>query len=600
MRRLGTLALVAALGVALVPVGGTAATAASDEAVLRGYAEATWRSFVAMTDESTGLPTDALGVDGTRAVQTSTTNIGAYLWSTVLADELGFITHDEALERMALTISTLETMERHAPSGQYFNWYDHRTGEKLTVWPSSGEPLTPILSSVDNGWLATGLKVVAGAVPELAGRAGVLYDSMDFGVYYRPEVNRILFHIAPSTGEEPCCYDTFVSESRIASYVGIAKGELPQRHYYGAWRTFPDSCDWAWQETKPLGRTEVYLGESVFEGAYPYFGHRIVPGWGGSAFEALMPALFVPEEVWGAGSWRINHPATVFSQINHGMHVAQYGYWGFSPANIPEGGYSEYGVDWIGMNPEGYASNNDRTLVDPGFEGCPERDPQPVPQPSAFTNGVVTPHAAFLGLRWQQREVLDNLAKLRADFDVYTDLGFRDSVNVDTGVVSDFYLSLDQGIIMAAVGNALTDDLLRRAFAGPDLWRRVRPPMAVEEFGARPRGCTITGTRGDDVLRGTRGDDVICALGGDDVVTGRDGDDVVYGDGGDDELTGGPGHDVLYGDDGDDVLRGRRGADVLAGGAGDDDERGGRGRDHAEGSAGDDTCVAETTSDCEA
>jgi hypothetical protein len=49
----------------------------------------------------------------------------------------------------------------------------------------------------------------------------------------RPEDNRILFHYAPSTGEAPCCYDTQVSESRIADYIGIAKGEIPPRAYYG-------------------------------------------------------------------------------------------------------------------------------------------------------------------------------------------------------------------------------------------------------------------------------------------------------------------------------------------------------------------------------
>ena len=46
-----------------------------------------------------------------------------------------------------------------------------------------------------------------------------------------------------------------------------------------------------------------------------------------------------------------------------------------------------------------------------------------------------------------------------------TTWGFRDSVNVDTGSSPDFYLSLDQGMIMAALGNALGDDMLRDAFA---------------------------------------------------------------------------------------------------------------------------------------
>jgi hypothetical protein len=453
---------------------------------LERYARDTWASFVAMTDEDTGLPADSLHNDGTRSVQTSITNIGAYMWSTLVAEELGFIRHDKAVARLDRTLHTLETMERHKPSGQFFEWYDHRTGETLTVWPPTREPRTPILSSVVNGWLATALHLVRNRVPELSERAGTLFDQMDFGFYYRPEVNRILFHYAPSTGEAPCCYDTIVSESRIASYIGIAKGELPRRHYFGAWRSFPKTCDWSWQETKPLGMHRSYYGVEVFEGAYPYAGRRLVPSWGGSMFEALMPALFVPEERWGLRSWKINHPLTVQAQIHHGLEEAQYGYWGFSPANIPEGGYATYGVDGIGMNPNGYPSNNDQTFVDHGFPGCPDREPTPDPAPSAYTNGVVTPHAAFLALRWAPEATIQNLANLERDFEIYTKWGFRDSVNVDTKVVSDYYLALDQGMIMAAIGNALAQDMLRKAFVTPEFRRALLPVIGVEAFNVGP------------------------------------------------------------------------------------------------------------------
>ena len=85
---------------------------------------------------------------------------------------------------------------------------------------------------------------------------------MDFGFYYRPERNQILFHYTPASGDAPCCYDTIVSESRIASYIGIEKGELPARHYYGAFRAFPDNCG---IETKPVSFTRSYLGQPVFE-----------------------------------------------------------------------------------------------------------------------------------------------------------------------------------------------------------------------------------------------------------------------------------------------------------------------------------------------
>ena len=49
-------------------------------------------------------------------------------------------------------------------------------------------------------------------------------------------------------------YDTTVSETRIASYIAIARGQVPAKHYFGTWRTFPDKgCDWSWQEQRPVG-----------------------------------------------------------------------------------------------------------------------------------------------------------------------------------------------------------------------------------------------------------------------------------------------------------------------------------------------------------
>jgi hypothetical protein len=573
MRGLGVLLASIAIGLAAQP-------AAASDRELERYAKDTWASFVAMTDEETGLPSDILEADGTRSVQTSTTNIGAYMWSAVVAEELGIIRRRELVDRLRVTVGTLEQMERHEASGQFYNWYDHRDGSKLTVWPPSGEPHEPRLSSVDNGWLATGLKIVATRVPELSRRARAIYDSMNFGFYYRPDANRILFHYVPDTGAAPCCYDTVVSESRIASYIGIAKGEIPGRVHFGTNRSWPDSCESSWTETRPVGFTRTYYGVSVYDGALPYAGMAVTPSWGGSMFEALMPALFLPEEKWAPGSWGVNHPLTVDAQIHHGLVEAGYGYWGFSPSNIPEGGYSVYGVDGIGSDSGGYPSNNDRTLIDHGWEGCPNRPALPDPPPSAYTNGVVTPHAAFLGLLYRPHEAVANLRRLERDFPgLYTPLGFRDSVNVDSGRVSSSYLSLDQGMVMAALGNELEHDMLRRAFATRDVERSLRPVIGVEEFASSPRPCTITGTPGRDRLRGTSRDDVICGLGGDDEIDGRDGDDVLYGDAGHDSIDGDDDDDTLYGGEGDDWLEAGDGDDVASGGPGRDRFRGGRG-DH--------------------
>ena len=585
MPRIIRLAVAFTLVAILAPVTQAQANPAQSE--LHRYARDTWASFVAMTDSRSGLPTDALAADGTRDVQTSTTNIGAYMWSAVVAEQLGIISRAETVSRLGRTLHTLRHMERHEDSGQFYNWYDHRDGSKLTV-NQDGTPRTPILSSVDNGWLAVGLRVVQRSVPQLAVRAKALYDSMDFGFYYRPEVNRILFHYVPDTGEAACCYDTVVSESRIAGYIGIAKGEIPQREYFGSWRTFPDTCDYSFQETKPVGHVRSLFGVTVFEGAYAYNGTRVTPSWGGSMFEALMPTLFLPEERWGPGSWGPNHPLTVAAQIHHGLEQAGYGYWGFSPSNVPEGGYSVYGVDAVGMDPNGNPSDEAKTLVDAGFvAGCPGDHPaKPDPPQSAYTHGVVTPHAAFLALRWAPQQALANLRKLARDFRVYDRWGFRDSVNVGpgpgTGNVSNFYLSLDQGMIMGAIGNALGDDMLRRAFVSPGYERTLRPVMGVEEFNDDPRGCTITGTADDDRIAGTPRADVICAGAGRDRIDGRGGDDAVFGDAGDDRVEGGAGNDTLYGGEGADRLSGGHGDDVLSGGPGADRLEGGPGWDHSE------------------
>src|SRR5919106_4974690 len=44
-------------------------------------------------------------------------------------------------------------------------------------------------------------------------------------------------------------YGAFNTEPRIASYIGIAYGQIPPEHYFGAWRTFPaENCDFGWSE----------------------------------------------------------------------------------------------------------------------------------------------------------------------------------------------------------------------------------------------------------------------------------------------------------------------------------------------------------------
>ncbi len=498
------LALVVALAFAL-----PAAAATPERETLRRWAADTWASFVAMTNPETGLPTDNIGGNldpGTRAGYTSPTNIGMYIWSTLAARDLQLITPKEARERIAVTLDSVAQLERHEPSGQFWNWYDPDTLELLTTWPEEPhDPVIPFASSVDNGWLASALLMVANnAVPQLRNQAAALLDSMNFGCYYDAGANQIRggFWLTPQGGSiagDYCGmgeqvqytghhYGAFNTEPRIASYIGITMGDIPARHYFGSWRTFPDTCDWSWPETKPIGEWVDYTVEgetlSVFEGAYPYDDQLVVPTWGGSAFEAFMVPLVVPEESWGPDSWGVTHPLYAESMIEFGMEESGYGYWGHSPSSNPAGGYREYGIDYIGMEPNGYAADVDRlTLVDPGWDdpACP-RPPDPIED---YGQGVVTPHAAAITLAFAFEAAFQNLVNLESDFDgLYGPGGFKDAVNIATGQVADRYLSLDQGMFMAALANELRNDRLQHYFSHGAVERALRPLMAMEEFGA--------------------------------------------------------------------------------------------------------------------
>jgi hypothetical protein len=473
-----------------------AVAAATDSPVLRTYARDTWRSMTAMVDPGTGLPSDNIGGDlsaGTRSTYTSPTNVGAYLWSTVVAEDLGIVGRREAVRRIGQTLGTLSRVDRHDPSGMFYNWYDPRTAAVLHVMPTDGSTVTPFLSSVDNGWLGAALLVVRGGVPELRAEADALIGSMNFGAFYdpaaRPSGPGLLWGgfwdtpppdcSVPGNGVWHTCnhYDITVTEPRITTYLGIALGQIPREAYFATARTFPPTCDWSWLEQQPAGFDRTYLGVPVYEGSYTYRGIRLVPSWGGDMFEALMPNLFVPEEQWGPRSWGRNHPATVAGQIEHGMRDAKYGYWGFSPASDPFGGYRVWGVDAMGMDPGGYPSDVESSNVDNGFGDC--RPPGPA---VSYGDGVVTPHAVFLAMRYAPKQAIDNLARIRSVLGAYGPGGFYDAVAVRTGTVAKRYLALDQGMILGALGNALARDDIRKAFVTPQMERNLRPVLAMEEF----------------------------------------------------------------------------------------------------------------------
>jgi hypothetical protein len=201
----------------------------------------------------------------------------------------------------------------------------------------------------------------------------------------------------------------------------------------------------------------------------------------------MMVPLFVPEDVWAPQSWGINHPLYVGAQIEHGLEDAGYGYWGFSPAASPRGGYRVYGVDALGTSSDGYHS-------------CEVGPPLPPPRATLATrsgdgtrleHGVAAPYASFLALRYAPHEAVANLRALSEKFPVYSPLGFLDSVDVSSGVAADSILAVDQGMILAALANELADDAMQHAFSDGAVEHAIRPLLAEEAFFAGTPGPTL-------------------------------------------------------------------------------------------------------------
>ncbi|WP_445403038.1 glucoamylase family protein [Streptomyces sp. LE64] len=421
----------------------------------------TFRSIEVMTTDF-GLTADKVDLSGPgRPVpsrQTSPTNIGCGLWSTVAAAGLGVISRGAMHRSLARTVAAVEELERH--HGFWLNWYDAYDGSTLERWPETGEEVRPFLSSVDNAWLVAGLRIAADADPALRRRITRVLAAADWSFFHTPydptdpaaRPGQLRGGYWTDTGEPTGHhYGALNTEPRMASYLGIADGSLPPQHYWCLYRTMLPEWE---QEQTPGGAYVQVDGVRVWNGHYLHRGRKVVPSWGGSMFEALMVPLFVPEPEWSPHAWGPSHRRYVRGQIEHGLVEEGYGYWGFSPSNVPSGGYREYGVDALGMQTEGYRSD-----------------------------GVVTPHASFLALPQARDEALANLTALARDFGAYHEgYGFRDSVDVRTGRVSDFVLALDQGMIAAALAQELRPGLLQRPFRTGGFATRVKPLLARERF----------------------------------------------------------------------------------------------------------------------
>jgi cellobiose phosphorylase len=195
------------------------------------------------------------------------------------------------------------------------------------------------------------------AIAELADQARE-FAQIDYSFLYNPSTK--LLAIGYNVSErrlDNSYYDLLASEVRLASFIAIAQGQLPQEHWFA------------------LGRQLCFVS-----------GQPVLLSWSGSMFEYLMPLLVMP-----------NYPDTLLDQTYHAVIDAQMEYcrqrnvpWGISESgyNTTDANlnyqYRAFGVPGLGLK---------RGLGD---------------------DLVIAPYATMLGLMVKPEEACLNLQRMQA------------------------------------------------------------------------------------------------------------------------------------------------------------------------------------------
>lgn len=369
----------------------------------------TWRFLHSQLDVNTTLPADRLRQDDAyghvRSTTTSPTNIGLALTAITAADHQDlFPNHTAQLtEGLIASITDMKKFE-----GFLANWYQSDTGQLVTEWPGSGRSIKPFVSSVDNAWLASGLLLAQERFPAVKQQAASLLQEMDFRRFFDSTENAFFGGCSPQdSAQKYWIYPAeFLSESRILYHVALLLDQISTAEYLQFMDNFPE-------------RT-----------------------YGGSMFEALMPALLVEENICSDSACSV-FQQLVAEQIERGKLDG--GCWGFSPCDSPEeqgqARYREFGVG-----------------------GAYDQQPGPT---------VVTPHAVLLAFEHAPYESLSALRRMVVDLQLWCpENGLQDAVNVATKKTSGSWLFLDQSMIFLSLANVLDNNWLKNQLSA-EIERKV-------------------------------------------------------------------------------------------------------------------------------
>ncbi|HEX5832783.1 MAG TPA: glucoamylase family protein, partial [Pyrinomonadaceae bacterium] len=297
--------------------------------------------------------------------------------------------------------------------------------------------------------LTKALEQAAGASNDLLSRlsriartCNQIIDEMDFSFLF--DVERKLFTIGynvTASRADDSYYDLLASEARLASFVGIAKGEVPQQHWFR------------------MGRALTKVD-----------GGRALLSWTGTMFEYLMPLLVMR-----------NYPATLLAETYETIVERQIEYG------------QERGVPW-GISESAYNVRDLQLNYQYGPFGVPGLGLKR----GLVEDVVVAPYATMLAASIDSHAAISNLRRLEKE-GALASLGFYESIDYtperlpegQKSVLIRAFMAHHQGMSLVALTNLLHDDVMERRFhsdptvQATELLLQERIPIGVP--AAHPR-----------------------------------------------------------------------------------------------------------------
>ena len=398
---------------------------------IRQLAKDTWNFFDSlMNEENNWLMPDnyQLNREVKTDYKTSPTNIGYSLTAIVSAAKLGFITYKEAVDRLEHVIDTVSRLEKW--NGHLFNWY---YVQKLIALPNY------FISTCDSGNFVACLYVVKGFLTEietapdmetrtantiknLKNKVQHLITQTDFSKLYNHDLDVFSIGYDHSTYTLlPYHYNNFASEARLTSFMTIAEGDAPYKHWF---------C---------LDKTLVQ-----------YKGYKGVASWYGTLFEYFMPLIFLPtykhtlmDETY---SFAIRAQKAFAEQVKRGKVALP---WGISETAYNELDdaqnykYHAFGVPYLKFQ-----------------NTTPDRI-------------VISPYSSLMTIGIDDRAVYDNLQRFKA-LGMYSSphrvegalgsFGLFESYDEEDHVAVQAHYAHHQGMILASLTNYLADHCLQHYF----------------------------------------------------------------------------------------------------------------------------------------